>query len=42
MSEKLNKDLVNSQFKKIDGSKHLCTIEYSLNVNMMIKEFLRI
>ena len=42
MSEKLNKDLVNSQFKKIDGAKHLCTIEYSLNVNMMIKEFLRI
>ena len=42
MSEKLNKDLVNSQFKKIDGAKHLCTIEYSSNVNMMIKEFLRI
>ena len=41
MSENLSNELINSQFYKIPNAKHLCTIEYSANVNMMIKNFLR-
>ena len=40
MSQNLSKDLINSQFFKITNAKHLCSIEYSLNVNMIIKKFL--
>ena len=41
MSENLSNKLINSHFFKITNAKHLCSIEYSSNVNMMIKKFLR-
>ena len=41
MSQNLSNELINSQFYKIHNAKHLCSIEYSSNVNMMIKNFLR-
>ena len=41
MSQNLSNELINSQFFKIKNAKHLCTIEYSSNVNMIIKKFLR-
>ena len=40
MSQNLSKELINSQFFKITNAKHLCSIEYSSNVNMIIKKFL--
>ena len=41
MSQNLSNELINSQFFKIKNAKHLCTIEYYSNVNMIIKKFLR-
>ena len=41
MSENLSNKLINSHFFKITNAKHLCSIEYSSNVNMIIKKFLR-
>ena len=41
MSENLSNKLINSHFFKITNAKHLCSIEYSSNVNMVIKKFLR-
>ncbi len=41
MSQNLSNKLINSQFFKIKNAKHLCTIEYYSNVNMIIKKFLR-
>ena len=41
MSENLSNKLINSHFFKITNAKHLCSIEYSSNVNMIIKKFLK-
>ena len=41
MSKNLSNKLINSHFFKITNAKHLCSIEYSSNVNMIIKKFLR-
>ena len=41
MSENLSNKLINSHFFKITNAKHLCSIEYSSNVNMIIKQYLR-
>ena len=41
MSENLSNKLINSHFFEITNAKHLCSIEYSSNVNMIIKKFLR-
>ena len=41
MSQNLSNELINSQFIKIKNAKHLCSIEYSSNVNMIIKQYLR-
>ena len=41
MSKNLSNKLINSHFFEITNAKHLCSIEYSSNVNMVIKKFLR-
>jgi len=40
MSKSLSKDLVNSKFIEINNGKHLCSIEYSDDVNMKLKNFI--
>ena len=40
MSKNLSNDLQNSSFVEIKGGKHLCSIEYSEDVNMNIEKFI--
>jgi len=40
MSKSLSKDLINSSFVEINNGKHLCSIEYSDDVNMKLKKFI--
>jgi hypothetical protein len=42
MSRALSEDLINSRFIEINNGKHLCSIECSDDVNMNLKNFIKI